>query len=124
MDKFITRLTIVVVALYFISAFIMAELFAIDILRDSYILLFELCTVVYTFGSGKYHCKYIRWTALSILLCDTLAHADYYFDFIDVCYYNLLMLTILCSGVTISLYKSIKHFIRVIQWKQIKKKAL
>ena len=37
MDKFITRLTIILVAAYFIISFIVAEVFAVDILSGSYI---------------------------------------------------------------------------------------
>ena len=121
MDKFITRLTIILVAAYFIISFVVAEVFAIDILRDSYILLFELCAVLYTFNSGKYHCKYIRWTGLSIFVCDTIAHLDYYFDFISVRWYNLILLSIVAIGVSTSLYKSINHFIKVSKWKRAKR---
>lgn len=121
MDKFITRLTIILVAAYFIISFVVAEAFAVDILRDSYILLFELCAVLYTFNSGKYHCKYIRWTGLSIFVCDTIAHLDYYFDFISVRWYNLILLSIVAIGVSTSLYKSINHFIKVSKWKRAKR---
>lgn len=121
MDKFITRLTIILVAAYFIISFVVAEVFAADILRDSYILLFELCAVLYTFNSGKYHCKYIRWTGLSIFVCDTIAHLDYYFDFISVRWYNLILLSIVAIGVSTSLYKSINHFIKVTKWKRAKR---
>lgn len=121
MDKFITRLTIILVAAYFIISFVVAEVFAVDILRDSYILLFELCAVLYTFNSGKYHCKYIRWTGLSIFVCDTIAHLDYYFDFISVRWYNLILLSIVAIGVSTSLYKSINHFIKVSKWKRAKR---
>lgn len=121
MDKFVTRLTIILVAAYFIISFVVAEVFAVDILRDSYILLFELCAVLYTFNSGKYHCKYIRWTGLSIFVCDTIAHLDYYFDFISVRWYNLILLSIVAIGVSTSLYKSINHFIKVSKWKRAKR---
>lgn len=121
MDKFITRLTIILVAAYFIISFVVAEVFALDILMDSYILLFELCAVLYTFNSGKYHCKYIRWTGLSIFVCDTIAHLDYYFDFISVRWYNLILLSIVAIGVSTSLYKSINHFIKVSKWKRAKR---
>ena len=121
MDKFITRLTIILVAAYFIISFVVAEVFAVDILRDSYILLFELCAVLYTFNSGKYHCKYIRWTGLSIFVCDMIAHLDYYLDFISVRWYNLILLSIIAIGVSTSLYLSINHFIKVSRWKRAKK---
>ena len=58
---------------------------------------------------------------MSILICDTTSHADYYFDFISVEYYNLFLLSIMMVGVATSLYKSITHFIKVRKWKRKKK---
>lgn len=113
MDRFITRATVTIVALYFIISFLLAQFAGIDVFRYSYVLLFELCTVAYTFCSGKYHCRYIRWTALAVLLSDTITHADYYFNFLSVDAFNLIPIAILSSGIITSLYLSIKHFIRV-----------
>ena len=118
MDKVITRLTIVLVTIYFIISYIVA-LFGIDILTNSYIILFELCVVVYTFCSGKFHCLYMRWTALSILLVEILNHTDYYFDYIPVSVFNIIPIAILALGITTSLTLALRHFYRVIKVKRL-----
>lgn len=110
MDRFLTRLTIILVSLYFLISYIIAQFAGIDILRYSYILLFETCVVAFTFCSGKYHCKYIRWTALSILICDLISHTDYYFDYIPVNIFNILLATIMAIGLGTSAILSIRHF--------------
>lgn len=119
MDKFLTRITVILVAIYFIASYALAQFAGIDILRYSYILLFEACVVAYTFCSGKYHCKYIRWTALSIFLCDIVSHTDYYFDYLTVDAYNIIPIVIMAMGVTTSSFLAIRHFYRVYKLKKI-----
>ena len=118
MDKVITRLTIVLVTIYFIISYIVA-LFGIDILTNSYIILFELCVVAYTFCSGRFHCIYIRWTALSILLVEILNHTDYYFDYIPASVFNIIPIAILALGITTSFTLALRHFYRVIKVKRL-----
>lgn len=120
MGKFLVRITIVLVAMYFIVAYLAAQLFGIDIMHNTYILLFELCVVVYTFSEGKYHCKYMKYTALSIFLADTLTRLDYLFDFMSVSAHNLIPIGILAIGITTSITKAIMHFVRVVKLKHIK----
>lgn len=112
MDKIITRITIVLVTIYFVVSYIFAQ-FGVDILTSSYVLLFELCAVSYTFCSGSFHCKYMRSTAVSILTVDTISHTDYYFDYIPVSIYNIIPLFILALGISISLFLAFRHFYRV-----------
>lgn len=118
MDRFLTRLTIILVSLYFLISYIIAQVTGIDILRYSYILLFESCVVAFTFCSGKYHCKYIRWTALSILICDLISHTDYYFDYIPVDMFNILLAAIMAMGLGTSATLSIRHFYLVSKLKK------
>lgn len=80
----------------------------------------EACLVAYTFCNGKYHCRFIRWTALSILVCDTISHTDYYFDYIPVEWYNAMLLVVTISGLTTSCFLAIKHFYRVLKVKKLK----
>lgn len=124
MDKFLTRFTVLTIAIYFIVSYIAAQFFCVDILRYSYILLLEACVVAYTFSSGKYHCKFIRWTALSILVCDIISHTDYYFDYIAAEWYNSIMLLITISGLSCSAYLAIRHFVRVRKVKRLKNGTL
>lgn len=120
MGKFFVRITIALVAIYFIIAFLVAQLLGIDIMYNTYILLFELCVVVYTFSEGKYHCKYMKYTALSILLADTLTRLDYIFDFMSVSAHNLIPIGILALGIGTSITKAIMHFVRVMKLKKEK----
>ena len=113
MDRFFTRITIIIVAFYFILSYILAQFVGVDILRYSYILLFEICVVSYTFCSGKYHCRYMRWTALAILLCDIVSHSDYYFNYIPTQWYNFVPLSILAIGVGTSIVLALRHFVMV-----------
>lgn len=124
MGKFLVRITIVTVTIYQIIAYLIAELTGVDILTGNHILLFELCVVVYTFSEGKYHCKYMKYTALSILLADTLTRLDYMFDFMSVTAHNLIPIAILAIGIGTSITKAFIHFYRVIKLKYYGNKHL
>lgn len=117
MGKFLVRLTIALVAVYFVVVFIIGQAFGINAYDNIYILLFELCVVVYTFSEGKYHCKYMKYTALSILLADTLTRLDYMFDFMSVTAHNLIPTGILAVGIGTSITKAFIHFYRVLKLK-------
>lgn len=118
MDKLLTRFVVIFIAIYFLISYAVAQFWGIDILRTTYVLLLEMCVVAFTFCSGKYHCRFIRWTALSILICDIVSHADYYFDFVPVTVYNFILSAILIVGVTVSATLAIRHFIRVLKVKK------
>lgn len=118
MDKVITRITIVLISLYFVLCYLVAQYMGVDIMRNSYILLLELCVVSYTFCSGKFHCKFMRWTALSILLADIVSHTDYYFEYIPLEWYNFIPLGILALGIGTSLTLALRHFYKVNQIKR------
>lgn len=119
MDKFLTRATVMLVSAYFILSYILAQFMGIDILRYSYVILFEMCVVAYTFCSGKYHCRFMRWTALSILICDVVSHTDYYFNYIPLNVFNLVLAFILISGVSVSSTLAIRHFYRISKIKKV-----
>ena len=123
MSKFLTRITILIVAIYFLASYFVAFFWGVDIFRYTYILLFELCVVCYTFLNGKYHCKYIRWTAASILVCDSLSHADYYFNFLSVNELFFSSIVVLSSGMMASTISAVRHFLRVNKAKQMRKKS-
>ena len=118
MAKFLVHITVLIVAIYFVLQFIFAQFLGINIASNIYIPLFELCVVVYTFSEGKYHCKYMKYTALSILLADTLTRFDYLFDFMSVTAHNLIPIGILAIGIGTSITKAIMHFVRVVKLKR------
>lgn len=113
MAKFLVRITIILTSIYFIICYIFAQFVGIDLLSYCYTLLFELIVVIYTYSEGKYHCKYIKHTALAILLSDTLTRLDYLFDFLSVSAHNLIPIGILFVGITTSTIQAIAHFIKV-----------
>lgn len=113
MGKFLVRITIVFVSLYFIVSNIVAQIFGIDILYHFYVLLFELCVVVYAYSEGKYHCKHIKHTALAILLSDTITRLDNTYNFLSVIEHNLIPIVLLVVGLTISITSAFRHFYRV-----------
>lgn len=122
MGKFLVRLTVAVVSIYIIVSYYVAQFAGVDILRNTYMLLFELCVLVSMFECGNYHCKYMRWTMLGVFLCDCLSHIDYYYNVLSITLHNLLPLAILGVSITVSLTLAIRHFYRVTKMK-IKRKS-
>lgn len=118
MGKFLVRITIVFVSLYFIISHIVAQCLGLDIVHDFYVLLFELCVVVYAYSEGQYHCKYIKHTALAILLSDTLTRLDNTYNFLSVNEHNLIPIVILAVGMSVSIISALRHFYRVIKLKK------
>lgn len=120
MGKFLVRTTILVVAIYFIVTFLIAQIQGIDVANNIYVLLLEAIVVVYCYSEGKYHCKYMKYTALSILISDTLTRLDYLYDFMSVSLHNLIPVTIICIGLGFSVAKALIHFYKVmlLKWKK------
>lgn len=121
MGKFIVRLTIIFTAMYFVLACIVAQLFGVDIITNLYTIPFELCVVVYSFSEGKYHCKYIKYTALAILLSDVISQLDNYYDFLSIETHNAIPIYLIALGIFIGVYKAIKHYAAVIKIKKARR---
>ena len=113
MGKFLVRITIVFTALYLVLSYVIAQFIGIDILAPYYNVLFELCVVIYAFSEGKYHCKYIKYTALAILFADILTYVDNHYDFLTVEAHNLIPVFIIASGILTGVVLAIKHYINV-----------
>ena len=113
MGKFLVRITTILVAIYFFICYVVAQLWGIDLLDYCYTLLFELIVVVYSFSEGKYHCRFLKYTICSIFIADLISHLDYFFNIFSVTVHNIIPITIIILGVSISGYKSIIHFIKV-----------
>lgn len=122
MGKFLVRITIVITAVYLIISYCLAQFVGIDILDDWYSVLFECITVVYCFSEGKYHCKYMKYTAISILFSDVLTRVDNEFDFLSVYAHNLIPIGILAIGITTSITLAFRHFYKVNKIKRLRKK--
>lgn len=113
MGRFLVRITAVVVAVYFLISYLFAQFAGIDILRNSYTLLFELCVLVSAFESGAYHCKYMKWTIFGVFLCDCLSHIDYYYNIFSPSAYNIILIAVMACFGSFSLFLAIRHFYRV-----------
>lgn len=122
MGKFLVRITIVITAVYLIISYCLAQFVGIDILDDWYSVLFECITVVYCFSEGKYHCKYMKYTAISILFSDVLTRVDNEFDFLGVYAHNLIPIGILAIGITTSITLAFRHFYKVNKIKRLRQK--
>lgn len=120
MGKFLARITIVITAVYLIISYCLAQFVGIDILDDWYSVLFECITVVYCFSEGKYHCKYMKYTAISILFSDVLTRVDNKFDFLSVYAHNLIPIGILAIGITTSVTLAFRHFYKVNKIKRLR----
>ena len=121
MGKFLVRVTIVFTCIYFAVSFYVAQFLCVDILSDSFLVPFELITVVYCFSEGKYHCRFLKFSALAILLCDVLTRLDNHLDFLTVSAHNLIPISILALGVGTSTTLAIRHFIQVTRLKNARK---
>lgn len=115
MGKLIVRLVVAVTSIYFLIAFSFAQLLGVDILNDYHSLAFELCVVVYCYSEGKYHCQYMKYTALAILFSDTLSRLDNSFNFLSVTAHNLIPIGILALGIGTSITLAIRHFYKVMK---------
>ena len=113
MGKLVVRLTIVIVSVYFLLSYLFAQCCSIDILGDWYSLLFELCVVVYTFSEGAYHCKFIKFTALGILLSDFITQLNNSFSIFSVELHNLIPIAIMALGIGTSITLAFRHFYKV-----------
>lgn len=118
MGRFLIRITTIVVSVYFILAYLIAQYCGVDILGDWHTILFELCALVCCFEQGKYHCKYLRFLLLSLLLSDLLTKLDIKYDFLSVSQHNLIPIAIIALGITTSLTLALRHFYKVSKLKR------
>lgn len=113
MGKVLVRLTVVFTAIYFILSFVVAQFLGIDILDNWHTLFFELCVIVYTFSEGAFHCRYIRYSAISVFICDLLTQLDNTFNFLSVNAHNMIPIAILALGIGTSITLAFRHFYKV-----------
>lgn len=118
MGKLIVRLVVALTSVCFLIAFLFAQFYGIDILNDYHSLAFELCVVIYCYSEGKYHCRYMKYTALAILLSEALSRLDNSFNFLSVSAHNLIPIGILALGLGTSITLAIRHFYKVAKLRQ------
>lgn len=120
MGKFFVRITIIIVAIYMILGYTLAQWLGINIHENWYISLLELIVVIYCYSEGKYHCKYIKWLALALLLSDTLTRLDYSFNFLSSDAANIIPINIFAISICIMFCQAIRHFYQVSRLKRLK----
>ena len=116
MDKLFVRLFVVFTALYLIHTYIMAW-FGVECFSDAYILMAELAICVVMSSQGKYHCKYMKFTAYGLTASDSVTRIDNAFEILGVEASIILPLSIVMCSVTISFVLALRHYYRVLKLK-------
>lgn len=116
MDKMFVRLFVVFTALYLIHTYIMAW-FGVECFSDAYIVIAELAICVVMSSQGKYHCKYMKFTAYGLTASDSVTRIDNAFDILGVEASIILPLSLIMCSVTISFVLALRHYYRVLKLK-------
>ena len=119
MDKLLVRLFVVFTALYLIRTYIMAW-FGVECFSDAYIVIAELAICVVMSSQGKYHCKYMKFTAYGLTASDSVTRIDNAFDILGVEASIILPLSLVMCSVTISFVLALRHYYRVLKLKSKK----
>ena len=119
MDKLFVRLFVVFTALYLIHTYIMAW-FGVECFSDAYIVMAELAICVVMSSHGKYHCKYMKFTAYGLTARDSVTRIDNAFDILGVEASIILPLSLIMCSVTISFVLALRHYYRVLKLKSKK----
>ena len=119
MDKLLVRLFVVFTTLYFLCTYTMAW-FGVECFSDSYIVMAELAICVVMSSQGKYHCKYMRFTAYGLTASDCVTRVDNAYDLLSVDASIIFPLSIVMCSVTISFVLALRHYYRVLELKHKK----
>ena len=119
MDKLLVRLFVVFTALYFVKTYIMAW-YGLECFSDAYIVIAELAICVVMSSQGKYHCKYMRFTAYGLTASDSITRIDNAYDILSVDAAIVLPLSLIMCSVTISFVLALRHYYRVLKNKSRK----
>lgn len=114
MDKFVIRLSAVVINIYILIVFVLA-LNGIDVSVYDHLFssssLFGLTLTTLSHSQGKYHCKWIRGLCYNSLTIPTFCYVDSSFGIFDDAFVFLLVLSFLwCIGIATTLIWAVKHF--------------
>lgn len=119
MDKLLIRLTVCFTAVYFLAAFVFAW-FGINYINDMYIIAFESCVCVVMSKQGKYHCKYMKYTAYGITCGDAITRFDNIYDWLPVEVLLTIVVSVVSLGVMTTFCLALHHFYKVQQLKRKK----
>ena len=113
MSKLFVRITVLLVALYMLVCHVAAVTWQINLWSHTYTVLFEICVCLCITAQGKYHCKFMRWTAYGITLNDAIVSADELLDFIPYHIAIVLPFIIITIGLLVTTILATRHYIRV-----------
>ena len=119
MAKLIIRFTILLTAVYLIVCYLIFYLWLVNIWRQAFYLLFELCVCLCISKQGTYHCKYIKWTAYAILMQDCIVCTDVLWNYMPDNWLAVLPPAIILSGLAITTTLAVRHYIKVQRLKKI-----
>ena len=119
MDRLLVRLFVVFTTLYFLCTYIMAW-YGIECFSDAYIVMAEFAICAVMSSQGKYHCKYMRFTAYGLTASDSVTRIDNALDILSVDASIILPLSLVMSSVTISFVLALRHYYRVLKLKSKK----
>lgn len=124
MGKLFVRLTLVVVSLYMLACFYIAQFYGEDIMDDWYSVLFGIIIAIYAFSEGRYHCRYLKYTAISLPCADAFTRIDNAYDVLSVTAHNLIPIGILALGLGTTITLAIRHFIHVNRLRNARKRTI
>lgn len=124
MGRFLVRISVILVSIYLVVCYYVAQYYGEDIMDDWYSVLFEIIIVVYAFSEGKYHCKYLKYTAIAISITDLLTRLNNHYNFLSITAHNLIPIGIIALGIATSLTLAIRHFIQVTRLRNERRKTL
>ena len=116
MDKLLVRLFVAFTTLYFLYTYIMAW-YGVECFSDAYIVMAELAICVVMSSQGKYHCKYMRFTAYGLTASDSVTRIDNAYDILSVDAAMVLPLSLVMCSVTISFVLALRHYYMVLKLK-------
>ena len=116
MDKLVVRLFVVFTTLYFLCTYTMAW-YGVECFSDAYIVMAELAICVVMSSHGKYHCKYMRFTAYGVTASDSVTRIDNAFDILSVDAAIVLPLSIVMCSIFVSFVLALRHYYRVLKSK-------
>ena len=119
MDKLLVRLFVVFTTLYFLCTYIMAW-YGVECFSDSYIVMAELAICVVMSSQGKYHCKYMKFTAYGLTASDSVTRIDNAFDILGVEVSIILPLSIVMCSISVSFVLALRHYYIVLKNKSRK----
>ena len=119
MDKLLVRLFVVFTTLYFLCTYTMAW-YGVECFSDAYIMIAEVAICIVMSSQGKYHCKYLKYTAYGLTASDCITRFDNAFDILSVDAAIVLPLSLIMCSVTISFVLALRHYYMVLKLKNKK----